>query len=176
MEDFRVRQAVPADEPALLEIDVRTWAPDNAVSPPPDPALPFFDVGHPPEQFLVAERRLARIPGPGRLLRLAVGSPVGFIRVVQPVPLPSGDHVRQIQGFAVHPDAQGSGVGRLLLEGACAWAHRQGARRLTLRVLSSNTRAMRLYEATGFVVEGVLPEEFLIEGRYVDDVLMGLSL
>jgi RimJ/RimL family protein N-acetyltransferase len=40
-------------------------------------------------------------------------------------------------------------------------------------VLGGNAPARRLYERCGFRVEGVLPEEFLIGGAYVDDVLMG---
>ncbi|WP_159059185.1 GNAT family N-acetyltransferase, partial [Streptomyces scabiei] len=55
-------------------------------------------------------------------------------------------------------------------------ARRRGARRLTLRVLGHNTAARKLYESEGFVVEGVLPEEFLLDGQYVDDVLMGRRL
>lgn len=157
----RIRAAALEDEPVLAELDRVTWAPDNAVSPRPREGIAFFDLMHPPEQFLVAER---------------AGRVVGFIRMVQPVPLPSGDHVRQIQGFAVHPAEQGQGLGRLLLDAVCAEARRKGARRITLRVLSVNARARRLYEAAGFVVEGVLPEEFLLDGRYVDDVLMGRSL
>jgi ribosomal protein S18 acetylase RimI-like enzyme len=156
-----IRPAVLGDEGALSDLDVATWAPDNAVSPKPEPGSVFFDLGHPPEQFLVAERG-------GRI--------VGFIRLVQPVALPSGDHVRQIQGFAVDPAERGQGLGRMLLEAVCEEARRQGARRITLRVLSVNTRARKLYEAAGFTVEGVLPEEFLIDGRYVDDVLMGRRL
>ena len=52
----------------------------------------------------------------------------------------------------------------------------RGARRLTLRVLGPNAVARGLYEACGFTVEGVLREEFLLDGRYVDDVLMALEL
>jgi RimJ/RimL family protein N-acetyltransferase len=33
-----------------------------------------------------------------------------------------------------------------------------------------------MYEASGFSVEGVLREQFLLDGRYVDDVLMGRRL
>ena len=36
--------------------------------------------------------------------------------------------------------------------------------------------ARGLYEAAGFEVEGVLRGEFLLEGDYVDDVLMALDL
>jgi RimJ/RimL family protein N-acetyltransferase len=159
--DMRIRRAVFEDDRALAALDQSTWGPDNAVSPPPHPDAAFFDLASPPEQFLIAERS-------GRL--------VGFIRLVQPVTLPSGDHVRQIQGFAVDPAEQGRGLGRMLLEAACQEARRQGALRITLRVLSVNARARRLYEAAGFAVEGVLPDEFFIEGRYVDDVLMGRSV
>jgi ribosomal protein S18 acetylase RimI-like enzyme len=159
--EMRIRRAVMTDDRALAELDRNTWAPENALTPRPHENAVFFDLGHPPEQFLVAELQ-------GRI--------IGFIRLVQPVPLPSGDHVRQIQGFAVDPAERRRGLGRLLLEAVCEEARRQGARRLTLRVLSVNTPARRLYEAAGFAVEGILPEEFCIEGRYVDDVLMGRSL
>ncbi len=35
---------------------------------------------------------------------------------------------------------------------------------------------MRLYERLGFEREGALSDEFLIDGRYVDDVLMAKRL
>jgi ribosomal protein S18 acetylase RimI-like enzyme len=159
--DFRIRTAVRADEVALIELDRRTWAPDNAITPIPEEGSAFFDHWHLPEQFLVAERD-------GRL--------VGFVRVVQPVPVQSGAHVRQIQGLAVDPTERRRGLGRTLLYAALDEARRQGAQRITLRVLSVNTPARRLYESQGFVVEGVLPREFLIDGVYVDDVLMGRPL
>lgn len=84
--------------------------------------------------------------------------------------------MRQIQGLAVADEARGAGVGRALLRAVQDEARRQGARRITLRVLGHNTPARKLYESEGFVVEGILPEEFLLEGEYVDDVLMGHSL
>jgi ribosomal protein S18 acetylase RimI-like enzyme len=159
--DIRIRPALRSDEPALTELDRRTWAPDNAITPRPEKGSAFFDHWHLPEQFLVAERR-------GRL--------IGFVRVVQPVPVPSGAHVRQIQGFAVDPGERRRGLGRALLDAAFDEARRQGALRITLRVLSVNTSARRLYESLGFVIEGVLPREFLIDGVYIDDILMGRPL
>ena len=53
---------------------------------------------------------------------------------------------------------------------------RRGARKLSLRVLGDNTVARGLYESCGFAVEGVLRDEFLVDGRYVDDVLMARDL
>ncbi|GAA3066704.1 hypothetical protein GCM10020000_58610 [Streptomyces olivoverticillatus] len=71
---------------------------------------------------------------------------------------------------------RGLGIGRALLRAAADEARAQGAVRLTLRVLGHNTPARRLYASEGFTVEGTLPGEFLLEGRYVDDVLMGRPL
>jgi ribosomal protein S18 acetylase RimI-like enzyme len=98
------------------------------------------------------------------------------VKVVRPTPLASNAHVRAITGLAVDPAAQRRGVGRRLVEAARARAVEEGATRLTLRVLAHNAGALRLYEACGFVREGVLRGEFVLEGRAVDDVLMALDL
>ncbi|MEU5877593.1 GNAT family N-acetyltransferase [Spirillospora sp. NPDC047279] len=156
-----IRTARRADDAVLADLDRRTWSPVHAVLPEPPEGRHFFDVAHTPEQHLVAERD---------------GRVVGYIRIVQPVPGPCGDHVRQIQGLAVDAAARGHGVGRALVEAACAEAARQGARRVTLRVLGWNAAAQRLYAAAGFAVEGVLRDEFRIDGQYVDDVLMARTL
>ena len=59
---------------------------------------------------------------------------------------------------------------------AVAEATRRGARKLGLRVLGGNAGARALYTACGFVVEGVLLDEFRLGGRFVDDVLMARPL
>lgn len=158
----RIRTARPADDEVLGLIDRLTWSPLHAVTPEPQPPYgPFFDERHVPEDFLVAEVD-------DRL--------VGYIRLVPPTSLACNAHVRQIQGLAVAEQARGAGVARALLRAARDEARSRGARRLTLRVLGHNTAARKLYESEGFVVEGVLPEEFLLDGAYVDDVLMGCRL
>ncbi|MFC4374538.1 GNAT family N-acetyltransferase [Nocardia halotolerans] len=50
------------------------------------------------------------------------------------------------------------------------------ARRITLRVLGTNTRAQAIYLAHGFRIEGRLVGQFLLDDRYVDDVLMALEI
>lgn len=84
--------------------------------------------------------------------------------------------MRQIQGLVVAESARGRGVARALLRAAVERARAEGARRITLRVLGHNAPARALYASEGFAVEGVLPGELLIDGQYVDDVLMGRSL
>ncbi|MDX3458444.1 GNAT family N-acetyltransferase [Streptomyces sp. ME02-8801-2C] len=158
-----VRRARPEDDEALGRLDRATWSTLHAVSPRPRPPYaPFFREHSGPDDHLVAAT------GDGRV--------VGYVRLARPTELASNAHVLQIQGFAVSDEARGKGVGRLLLRAAVAEARRRGALRLTLRVLGHNAPARKLYESEGFVVEGIQPREFLLDGEFVDDVLMGLPL
>ncbi|MGK5558104.1 N-acetyltransferase family protein [Actinomadura kijaniata] len=159
--DLQIRWATPADDAALAELDARTWSTVSAVAPRPEPGEPFFGEKTRPESILVAERD---------------GRVVGYAKLAAPYPFPSGAHVRSIHGLAVDPGERGRGIGRALMEAACDRAREQGARRITLRVLGGNDPARRLYESLGFNVEGVLPGEFFLDGRYADDVLMGRPL
>lgn len=161
MSDLIIRPAALADDATLADLDRRTWSPLHSVQPPSSPDAPFFTDRNRPEHLLIAE---------------AEGRTAGFIRLVAPTPLACNAHVRAIQGLAVDDWARGRGVARALLGAACEEARRQGAVRITLRVLGHNAPARRLYESEGFAVEGVLPGEFLLDGEYVDDVLMGRAL
>lgn len=55
-----------------------------------------------------------------------------------------------LEGLAVHPDAQGRGHGRALLERALTWLVARGAKSVELLVLSEATPARTLYERMGF--------------------------
>jgi ribosomal protein S18 acetylase RimI-like enzyme len=162
MSALEIRTATVADGPALRDLDIRVWSPLHSVQERPQPPYgPFFDERHRAEDFLVA----------GLGDRLA-----GYIRVVPPTSLAANAHVRQIQGIAVDSWARGRGVARALLRAAADRARKEGARRLTLRVLGHNGPARKLYLSEGYAVEGVLPGEFYLDGEYVDDVLMALDL
>ncbi|MGW2398845.1 N-acetyltransferase family protein [Kitasatospora sp. NPDC001664] len=160
-DDLLIRTARDEDEEVIARIDREAWSWLSDVVPRPEENAEIFDDRRLPEQFLVAELD---------------GEVVGHIRQAPPTPLVSNRHVRQIQGLAVSPDARGRGVGQALVEAACAVAKADGIRKMTLRVLGHNAPARRLYERCGFVVDGVLPEEFWIDGRYVDDIWMGRPL
>ncbi|WP_392669954.1 GNAT family N-acetyltransferase [Streptomyces sp. LN785] len=170
MPDLRtrpVRRAVPADDSALGELDRATWSTLHSVQPRPQPPYEsFFGDRSRPEHLYVSE-----VEDAAGEVRIA-----GYIRVVLPTPLACNAHVRQIQGLAVADWARGRGVARALLRAACLAARGEGASRMTLRVLGHNGPARALYESEGFVVEGVLPGEFFLGGRYVDDVMMGRPL
>jgi GNAT superfamily N-acetyltransferase len=156
-----IRLAEARDDAALAALDVATWSPRVSPAPAPAPGSAFLGGGHRAEDVLVAE---------------SGGRVVGYLSLHQPVPLPSHRHVLEVNGLAVDPGHQGHGVGRRLVEQAKREARRRGARKLSLRVLAPNEPARRLYETCGFVVEGVLRGEFVLEGRPVDDLLMACVL
>lgn len=160
-DDLTIRPARPEDDAELAALDRAVWSVLSEVAPRRAEGTAFFDEQHTPDGYLVAE---------------VGGRVVGYVRQAVPTPLASNRHVRQIQGLAVDHGVRGHGVGRALVEAACGTAAAAGARRITLRVLGHNTPARRLYERCGFTVEGVLREEFLLDGVYVDDVWMGRPL
>lgn len=175
-----IRRALLSDETGLAALDRETWSTLHAVQPRPQPPYPpFFDERHSPRDILVAETVPETLPGTvpegGRVAQEAPRV-AGYLRLVAPTPLACNQHVRQIQGLAVDGRARGLGIGRALLRAAFTEARRQGANRITLRVLGHNTPARALYASEGFAVEGVLPGEFFLNGGYVDDVLMGRAL
>jgi ribosomal protein S18 acetylase RimI-like enzyme len=155
-----IRPARPDDDAELQRIDVATCTTQASPAPPPDPAEPFFGRVDPADT-LVAE---------------IGGALAGWAKLGPFYGIPASRHVLEVQGFAVDPAWQRRGAGRALLHAAVAEARRRGARKLMLRVLGSNVPARRLYESGGFHVEGVLRAQFLLDGRYVDDVLMAHEL
>ncbi len=159
-----MRTARMADQAALTELDEIAWSAESGF---PSVMVPgardgtFFNTDNPPEAHLVAELD---------------GVVIGYIRLKPPTRLPENAHVMQVQGLAVHPTARRHGAAASLLDAAEKQLRERGIRKLSLRVLSTNEPAIRLYERHGFTREAVLLEEFYINGRYVDDVQMAKRL
>ena len=161
---IEVRPATRADDGALARIDGLTWSSAVSPAPPPEPGSTFFgedDRRDDTDGVLVAELD---------------GHLAGYVRMHQFFPVPSHAHVLEVNGMAVDPAYQRRGVARTLLAEARREAGRRGARKLSLRVLGPNDGARRLYEACGFVVEGVLVGEFELDGVEADDVLMAVRV
>lgn len=154
---IEIRPARQDDDTTLIALDAATWSPDATPAPARENITTFFGSRLDPADALVAEYD---------------GAVVGYATLHNAIPLAAHAHVLEINGVAVHPAASGRGVGRALVEATVAEAIRRGARKVSLRVLSPNVVARRLYARCGFVEEGVLRGEFLLGGRLVDDVLM----
>lgn len=161
MSDVRIRTATTDDEPALSELVRRTWSPATEITPRPPAGEPFFHEASRPEDYLIAELD-DRV--------------VAYLRLVQPIPVDSCAHVRQIQGLAVDDTARHRGIATALITAAITESRRQHASRLTLRVLSTNLAAQRLYARTGFTLEGTLRNEYYLEEKFVDDLLMAQQI
>ena len=73
------------------------------------------------------------------------------------------------------PDYLGKGYGREAINLLLDWAFRiQNYRRIGLTTDATNERAIRAYLACGFVEEGRRRQHEYVNGRYVDEVIMGI--
>ncbi len=158
---LRVRPARREDGRALGALDHATWSPRVSPAPRPPARSDLLVPGVRARDVLVADD---------------AGAVAGYVQLARPTPLRSNAHVLAVVGLAVDPARRRAGIGRLLLRAAAQEALARGARRLTLHVLAPNAEARALYAACGFVVEGVLAGEFVLDGEAVDDVLMALDL
>lgn len=78
-----------------------------------------------------------------------------------------------VQTVAVAADAQGRGIGRLLVQHLVEHARQAGARVLHLEVRADNAPALALYERLGFVATGRRRDYY---GRGRDALLMSRQL
>ncbi|KEO82324.1 GNAT family N-acetyltransferase [Tumebacillus flagellatus] len=77
-------------------------------------------------------------------------------------------------GVCVLQEFWGCGIGKRLLQESIAWADAHGIRKITLHVLETNEKAIRLYEKLGFEREGILKNDKLLsDGKYYNTVVMG---
>jgi RimJ/RimL family protein N-acetyltransferase len=88
---------------------------------------------------------------------------------------PLSPHVAEL-GLMVAAGARRRGIGSALIEEAVKWAQRAGIVKLELTVFPHNEPAIALYRKLGFREEGLLKRRYLIEGRYVDAMLMARDL
>ena len=80
-------------------------------------------------------------------------------------------------GMSVRRQYWGLGIGSLMIDRLVDWARASGiVKKVNLRVRTDNLRAIALYEGKGFVVEGTLRREILLDGAYFDHHWMGLEL
>ncbi|GAA1631426.1 hypothetical protein GCM10009744_19570 [Kribbella alba] len=157
-----VRQAVEADDAALLDLDRNAW--DSRSGFPSFRTVErdsFFNEHSRPEAVLVATD----------------GDQVlGFARLVDKYSFVEGAGVLLVAGLAVAPTARRRGVGSALLDAITAEARRRHGRKISLNVFSANLRAQRLYERHGYVVEARRIAEFIIDGEPMDDLVLAKFL
>ncbi|KZZ86357.1 GNAT family N-acetyltransferase [Bacillus sp. SJS] len=68
--------------------------------------------------------------------------------------------------------AQGLGIGKEAMNYTLEWCQAHQLHKLCLTVFKSNEVAVKLYEKTGFVIEGVQKDQVYLNGKYDDEIHM----
>ncbi|OGJ92476.1 MAG: hypothetical protein A2487_00665 [Candidatus Raymondbacteria bacterium RifOxyC12_full_50_8] len=79
-----------------------------------------------------------------------------------------------VLGMGIVEGFRHKGIGTELLNRTISHARERGLERIELEVFASNTAAIRLYEKTGFVKEGVKKKGKKLDNKFEDIVIMGL--
>ena len=99
------------------------------------------------------------------------GSVVGWGSLNLFNPRPAYDHVAEFSVYVARL-SRGTGVGRSLLENLIASARVIGYHKMVLAAFDWNTAGVALYERMGFRQVGIYREQGLLNGRWVDTVIM----
>lgn len=133
---MRLREATPGDAPALARLLGHLGYPNEAADLP----ARLVGIQGQGDSLLVAEREdgeLVGLVGLHLVRVLHYARPLGYIT-----------------SLVTDPAARRQGVGKLLLEGAEAWARAQGCYRLSLTSAEQRTDAHAFYPACGFPMTG----------------------
>lgn len=80
-------------------------------------------------------------------------------------------------GIVVAQKCQGQGIGSRLIQMLIDWCKGNGVTtRIRLDTRTDNTAAVSLYLKFGFVVEGCLRNQTLLNGKYYDLYIMGMMI
>ncbi|MEK8047860.1 GNAT family N-acetyltransferase [Ideonella margarita] len=109
-----------------------------------------------PSTVAAAWTRLMQQPGVRVRVAEADGQALGTLTLfVLPLLAHNGQAAALVEDVAVHPSAQGSGVGRALMDDAMALASAAGCYKLALSSNQRRTAAHAFYEHLGFERHGV---------------------
>jgi ribosomal protein S18 acetylase RimI-like enzyme len=131
-----LREATPADIPALLALEERCFAIDR-----------------------LSRRSFHHLLSHGNAVCQVVerdGDILGYVLLLFRLGLP----LARMYSLAVDPDAQGQGLGRMLLEAGEAAARERNCVSMRLEAHPDNAAAIRLYRAAGYREFGVYPDYY----------------
>lgn len=77
-------------------------------------------------------------------------------------------------GVCVLKKYWGFGIGKNLLNESILWADLNEIKKMTLNVIETNEKAIKIYKNAGFEVEGILKgDKILSDGKFYNTILMG---
>ena len=159
---IQIRPSQWSDYPDIVAIENQLWNESNTPQVVTYSSPEAYKIQYPVGTHLVA-------------FSLLEEKAVGFIGFHSPTHLKAHKWTWTID-IGVDPTKQSSGVGKKLVDAVKKEAINQGIHKLSLRVLGTNQRAISFYQKNGFIIEGILKEEFWLNGQFVDDILMGFLL
>ena len=145
MNDLTIRLASRDDERALMKLSERmanfavpAWRSAGEITEADGRSMvASVGLGHPDSEVFIAELR---------------GETAGCLHMLIARDFFGRRHAH-ISVIAVSDRAEGTGVGRALMDYGEAWARARALPLITLNVFAANERARRLYEKAGFTVE-----------------------
>jgi ribosomal protein S18 acetylase RimI-like enzyme len=146
-----VRKADPADAETLTRLGRETFADTFAHLYPPEDLAAFQAEAHTPERYAA----WAVDPAFGLWIAERGGEAIGYA-LAGPCHLPHEavtPGCGELWRIYVRKSAQGTGLGKTLMETALAWLEKPG-RDLWIGVWSENFKAQRLYQSYGFEKAG----------------------
>jgi L-amino acid N-acyltransferase YncA len=99
------------------------------------------------------------------------GAVLGWASLNSFNPRPAYDHVAEFSVYVAR-EHRGRGIGDALLGALVERARALGYHKLVLAAFPTNAPGMRLYERHGFVTVGVYHEQGMLDGRWVDVIVM----
>jgi phosphinothricin acetyltransferase len=160
MSDFRVRAATTADAEAICRIynqgiEDRVATLETELRTPQERAAWLAAKG-PRHPVIVAEDD-GHIIGWGSLN-----------------PFNPREAYRHVVDFSIYVEraSRGRGVGKIMLARLIELAREHGYHKMVLSAFPSNSGGMALYERMGFRTVGVYKEQGMLDGRWVDTLIM----
>jgi ribosomal protein S18 acetylase RimI-like enzyme len=115
------------------------------------------DSNNPKNLFLVAEAH-------GKIVGFSRGEGNGLKRLSHKVEF----------GICILQAYQGYGMGNNLLSETVSWADSNDIEKISLLVLETNEKAIKLYQKHGFEIEGILrKDKHLSDGNFYNTIVMG---
>ncbi len=99
------------------------------------------------------------------------GAVLGWASLNSFNPRPAYDHVADFSVYVAR-EQRGRGIGDALLGALVERARRLGYHKMVLAAFPINAPGMRLYERHGFSLVGVYHEQGMLDGRWVDVIVM----
>jgi RimJ/RimL family protein N-acetyltransferase len=162
---MRIRDVVPEDAAKLVQLR-------QSLSAETDFMLHGTGEYNSTEQEVASQIvRASQLPTSRSLVAEQDDTFVGFLAVMGSS-VPRTRHAAYL-ALGVLRTWWGRGVATDMLKQVLRWAPTVGVSRLELSVMTTNTRAITLYERLGFKFEGLRHRAYMINGVAIDDHLMG---